>query len=256
MAIVETQVTDYCNSYIINTSEIDGQPTNTCRTQALAGCRLIDDASGETQRYYLGKACIGEHMYLNGGIAQVPTSEVCVIFGDHQYKLLKKFADHRDDVIQIAHPEEESRLFDGRTATWSELRFEIRQARATLLDSTEAVIRATDQLKPLVAQTVIQGADGACRAVLEYPIPYMNFAPDGHAFQVDVGPVLFAGVADEITRGIEGIKLAYIMYRDTSRAEFAIRVPTPVGNDGDTETLHYSKIVHTDARTTLYCLDA
>ena len=117
------------------------------------------------------------------------------------------------------------------------------------------MIRATEQLKPLVAQTVIEGAGGTSRAVLEYPIPYMNFAPDGKAFQVDVGPVLFAGTAGGVARGIEEIEMAYIMYQDPSRAEFAVRVPTPVGYGGDAQTLHYSKIFHTDARSTLYCLD-
>ncbi len=196
-------------------------------------------------------------MYLEGGIAQVPTSEVCVIFGEQRYKLLKKFADHQDDVIQIAKPDEEARLFDGRTAHWIDLRFEVKQAPATRLDDIGAVIRATEQLKPLVAQTVIEGAGGASRAVLEYPIPYMNFAPDGTAFQVDVGPVLFAGIAGRIARGIEEIEMAYIMYRDPSRAEFAVRVATSIGDGGGgTQTLHYSKIVHTDARSTLYCLEA
>lgn len=254
MPTTDSLITDYRNTYIINSSAIDGRPTNTCRTAALACCRLTDD-SGTTQTYYLGKACIGEHMYLDDGIAQVPTSEVCVIFGEQRYKLLKKFADHRDDVIQIARPDEETRLFDGRTALWTDLRFEVRQVLATRLDDVASIIRATEQLKPLVAQTVIEGEDGTSRTVLEYPIPYMNFAPDGKAFQVDVGPVLFAGIAGGIARGIEEIEMAYIMYQDPSRAEFAVRVPTQIGSQGDAHTLHYSKIIHTDVRSTLYCLE-
>jgi hypothetical protein len=256
MATPGSLVTDYRNSFIVNTSAIDGRPCNTCRTQALAGCRLINDETGETKSYYLGKACIGEHMYLDGGIAQVPTSEVCVIFGEQRYKLLKKFADHRDDVIQIARPDEEAKLFDGRTAVWTDMRFEIRRVPARRLEGVEAVIRATDQLKPLLAQTVIEGAGGASRAVLEYPIPYMNFTPGGGAFQVDVGPVLFAGTHSGAAEGIEEIELAYIMYRDLSRAEFVVRVATPVAQDSGLQTLHYSKIIHTDARSTIYCLEA
>ena len=255
MKPTETHVTDYRNTYILKTSAIDGRPTNICRTAALACCRLTDD-SGKTQTFYLGKACIGEHMYLDGGIAQVPSSEVCVIFGEQHDKLMKKFADHQDDVIQIAGLNEEVRLFDGRTAVWTDLRFEIKQVPATRLDDIGAVIRATEQCKPLVAQTVIEGAGGASRAVLEYPIPYMNFAPDGKAFQVDVGPILFAGIAGGVAHGIEDIEVAYIMYRDPSRAEFAVRVATQIGSNSDTETLHYSKIVHTDARSTLYCFEA
>jgi hypothetical protein len=248
-----TQMTDYRNSYIINSSAIDGKPCNTCRTQALARCTLIDDASGASDTFYLGKACIGEHMYLDGGIAQVPTAEVCITFGKERYKLQKHFADHRDDVVIIARPDEAAKLFDGRTAVWTELRFEIRRARATPLSTIEEMIVATESLKPLIAQTVIENPGLGTRCVLEYPIPYMNFRPDRRRIQIDVGPVLFAGPAGQVATGIEGIEMAYIMYTDLDRAEFAVRSATPVGSDG--QTLHYSNIVHTKATTTLYSLD-
>jgi hypothetical protein len=78
---------------------------------------------------------------------------------------------------------------------------------ATRLDDIDAVIHATEQYKPLIAQTVIEGAGGTSRAVLECPIAYMNFTPGGKAFQVGVGPVLFAGTAGETARGIEAIEL-------------------------------------------------
>lgn len=247
-----TQMTDYRNTYIINSSAIDGRPCNTCRTQALASCTLIDDTSGTSETYYLGKACIGEHMYLEGGIAQVPTAEVCITFGKEQYKLQKHFADHRDDVVIIARPDEEAKLFDGRTAVWTELRFEVSQAQATPLNTIEDMIVATERLKPLVARTVIENPGRGVRAVLEYPIPYMNFRPDRRQVQIDVGPVLFAGPAGHVANGIEGTEMAYIMYTDLDRAEFAVRSTAPVGSDG--QTLHYSNIIHTDAATTLYSL--
>ena len=43
--------------------------------------------------FYLGKECIGEHCYdAARGIAQEPTSEVCIIFCEGATALLKKFA--------------------------------------------------------------------------------------------------------------------------------------------------------------------
>ncbi len=248
-------ITDFRNSYIINSSEIGGHPCNTCRTQVLASCTLIDQASGHARPYYLGKACIGEHMYLDGGIAQVPTSEVCITFGEHQYKLQKKFADHRDDVIHIATPQEEVRLFDGRTAVWSDLRFEIRKADAVRLDSVESMIRAIEQLKSLVAMTTIAGAAGTHDAVLEYPIGYMNFRPDRKAIQVDVGPMLFPGTAGDVASGVEGLQLAYIMCTGLDRAEFVVRAPTQIGETSGARTLHYSEIIHTAAQTSVYAID-
>jgi len=250
------KVIDFRNSYIINSSEIDGQPCNTCRTQTLAACTLIDQASGREQAYYLGKACIGEHMYLDGDIAQQPTAEVSITFGQHQYKLQKKFADHRDDVIHIARPNDEIVLFDGRTAVWTDLQFAIRSDYATELDSLDAIISATEQLKPLVARTTIIGSAGTCGAELEYPIPYMNFKPDRSAMQLDVGPVLFAGVAGEVASDVGGLHLAYIMCTDLDRAEFAVRAPASVGEYDNAQTLHYGKVIHTEAKTTLYALES
>ncbi len=249
------EVVDFQNSYIINSSAIGGQACNTCRTQALAACTLIDQASGQEQAYYLGKACIGEHMYLDGGISQVPTSEVCITFGANHYKLQKKFADHRDDVIHIACPDDEVQLFDGRTAVWTDLHFAISKQKATELRTTEAMIQATEQLRPLVARTRVQGAKGDHDAILEYPIPYMNFKPDRTAVQIDVGPVLFAGTAGKVASCVEGIHLSYIMYTEFDRAEFTVRAATAIGEAGNAETLHYSQIVHTEAKTTLYSLD-
>ena len=115
------EVLDYHRSFTLYTSAVDGVEKNTCRTQILARCGLDDEESGASGSFYLGKACIGEHMYMEGGIAQEPTSEVCVVFAEGQTMLVKKFADHASDVVQISRLGEKTRLFDGRYAYGTDL---------------------------------------------------------------------------------------------------------------------------------------
>ena len=76
------EVLDYRTCFVFSTSAIEGVEQNTCRTQILAQCDLGNDETGVSATFYLGKTCIGEHMYMEGGIAQIPTSEVCVVFSE------------------------------------------------------------------------------------------------------------------------------------------------------------------------------
>ena len=93
-------VFDYGNSHIITVAAMDGVDMNTCRTQVLASCALTNIETAETHEFYLGKECIGEYMYENSGIAQVPTSEVGIIFSKGDSSLWKRFADHENDIVQ------------------------------------------------------------------------------------------------------------------------------------------------------------
>lgn len=108
-------VLDYSRSFAINTSAQDGVERNTCRTQLLARCTL-PDATGAAREFFLGKECIGEYMYQECGIAQEPTSEVCIIFSTEDSSLLKKFANHESDVEQAGEMAVPRKGFDGSYA--------------------------------------------------------------------------------------------------------------------------------------------
>jgi len=82
-------VLDYRSSFVINTSAVDGVDQNTCRTQIMARCVVDNRATGECGDFFLGKECIGETMYSDAGIAQVPTSEVSIVFSQGKSALNK-----------------------------------------------------------------------------------------------------------------------------------------------------------------------
>ena len=249
------EVLDYRSCFAINTSAKDGEEQNTCRTQLLARCVLTDKSSGQSEQFFLGKECIGEYMYQERGIAQVPTSEVCTIFGAQDSSLLKKFANHDNDVIQPGAMTVPRKGFDGSYANWTSLNFVLKEATARPLQNTDEIIAATLAGEPLVGRTTLDDAEGDWQAVLEYPIPYMNVHPPEDCFQVDVGPILYPDFAATAPSLVERLQLAYVMYNQLDAAEFALRVPTQVAEGQSATTLHYAEVIKMAAPSILYSLE-
>ena len=184
------KVIDFRSSFTINITADDGGENNTCRTQLLAKCALKNEGSGQSGEYYLGKDCIGEYMYKERGIAQEPTSTVGVIFGEKESSLQKKFANHENDVIQTGEQGARKKGFAGTYAYSKELNFNLKEAEARPLKTSEEIIRATLECEPMIGRTLLSDEENNWRAVLEYPLYYMNVHPPEERFQVDVGPVL------------------------------------------------------------------
>jgi len=243
---------NYRNAFAIYSSACEDAPDNTCRVQILATCTLIEGESGE-KVFYLGKECIGEYCYdAQRGIAQEPTSEVCIIFCEGPTALVKKFAGHERDVVQIADMGQKRRGFDGRRSHWIDLRYVLPDAEATALESADEVIAATLEGAPMVGRTTLTDAARGRSAVLEYPIPYINVHPPMKRFQVDVGPILFTDLASDEEPPVARLELAYVMFNEFDKAECAIRVPTPIGENEAAVTLHYSKVLRMEAKNELF----
>jgi hypothetical protein len=249
------EIYDYRNCYILYTSACDGVERNTCRIQVLSCCELTNEGTGKSHEFFLGKACIGEHVYPEeGGIAQIPTSEACIIFTDREHKLVKKFASHDRDLVQIAGLREKKTTFSGLEVYLTDVHFSLPMAQARVLESHDDIIKATLDFEPMVGRTTIWDADRHWRAVIEFPMTYINVLPRTNSFQPDVGPVLYPDFASTSMPLISRLELAYVMFQDFDKAEFAVHVPTAIGTDGECKTLHYSKVVYTDAKNELFSL--
>ena len=248
------EVLEYHRCFAVNTAAIDGVETNTCRTQILAKCELLNGASGEAGTFFLGKECIGEFMYQAGGMAQVPTAEVCCIFSEGESSQLKKFANHERDVRQSHRCGEKVQLFDGRYACWTELRLDLKTAPARLLETPDDIIAATLASEAMVGRTALEDEASQWQAVIEFPIVYMNAHPPAKRFQVDVGPVLFPDFSTEAPSPIAMLELAYILFNEFDKVEFAVRAPTRVADDHQAEALHFSRVVRLPARNQLFSL--
>jgi len=246
------KVLDYRNAFAIYSSACEDVPRNTCRVQILARCTLIEH--GEPGKaFHLGKECIGEYCYdAERGIAQEPTSEVCLIFCEGPTALAKKFAGHERDVVQIADMGQKRKGFDGSRSHWTDLRYILPEEEGTALGNAEEVIASTLEGAPMVGRTTLTDEARGRRAVLEYPIPYINVHPPIARFQVDVGPILFPDLASDEEPPVARLELAYVMFNEFDKAEFALRVPTRIGEDEAAVTLHYSKVVRMEATNELF----
>ena len=249
-------ILDYRNCFALNTAARAGVDCNTCRTQLLARCELTNQETGQTGEFFLGKNCIGEHMYKNGGIVQVPTAEVCLIFCKDDWMLAKKFADHDADLIQVGNDENNPPDFDGQSSYWSDFQLHLPCITARPLPSPDDIITATLAFEPLVGRTTISDTSDRWKAVLEYPVVYMNVHPPIKGFTLDVGPVLFPNFDSASIPLIRRMELAYILYKNLDHAEFAVRVPTQIVPSSPTQTMHYSKVMHMDAQNELFSLSA
>ena len=248
------QVIDYRSSFTINYSARDGSPKNICRTLILAKCALINEQTGESGEYFLGKACIGEHMYMDIGIAQEPTSEVSVIFNESETSLQKKFVNHEDDVVQSGPWGMKHRGFDGGYAYSTDLQFILTATDARPLATPQEIARSTLAGEPMVGRTTLSDGGLGWSALLEYPIVYVNLQPGHDRFQVDVGPVLYPDLSSTPDMLVDRLRFAYIMYNSFDEAEFAIRVPTSVAEGQPAETLHYSRVIKVAATHQVFSL--
>lgn len=250
---------DFRNSYAIYSAAKakDEVGINTCRIQLLAKCTLIDKSSEQSSDFYLGKECIGENVHLGHGIVQEPTCEACIIFCEGQHTaLIKKFADNANDVVQIGQMGQKYRVFDGTYSYWTNMRFILRYAEARPLITPQDIITTTLDCAPLVGRTTFVQSEKNWCTFLEYPIPYINVHPPVQGFQVDVGPILLPDIACDVNVKplVAHLDLAYIMFNNLNKAEFAVRVPTLIGEGEIASTLHYSRVLCIDVENELFSL--
>jgi len=245
-------ILDYNRCSAINTAAVDGIEVNTCRTRILARCELTDEESGQHEDFYLGKACIGENMYVGEDITQLPPSEVSIIFHERYYKLIKKAANHKDDIVQVQPHDKKVQRHDGKYVYWTDFSLDLKNVSARPLETADEIVKATLEDEPMVGRTTVADRDRKWRAVLEYPIIYMNVHVPSKRFGVDVGPVLFPDFSSTATPLISRMELAYIMYQRLDRAEFAVRVATRLTENDGPETSHYSKIIIMEAKNELF----
>ena len=95
-----------------------------------------------------------------------------------------------------------------------------------------------------MGRTVIDGT--RYLTTLEFPIKTMNASERDLIYQTDTGPVILPDFSREPDDLIVGFELAFVAFNCPDRAEFIVRVPTPVGEGID--VYHYSKAVRFDTQ--------
>lgn len=145
-------------------------------------------------------------------------------------------------------------LQDGGRASRTAVRRTLKDAPSQRLNTVDEIVDVALSDSILIGRTTFWNSDRSWRAVLEYPIGYINCLPRISAFTVDVGPIL-APDFDELrpSSPLACLRPAFILYKTLQQIEIVYRVATPIGHTG-AKTLHYSKVVHRPAECEIFRL--
>ena len=214
---------------------------NKARIQLDAIVDVVDEASGDTERFVLIAACRTEWVYAESGLFQIPSREYRNIYSRTEERSMGRGITYAGEVAR------------GRPVTDSFRSLEIDVVRFTasrVLDEPAAINEATENNIPLVGRTEIRGPDRTY--LLEYPIRTMNFRPENSSFQVDTGPLLAPDLESAEAKSIDRLEMAHIAYNRLDRVELILRRPTPITGDAGGElarVLHYSEVREHSATT-------
>ena len=220
---------------------------NMARIQLDAMIDVVDDSSGESERFILIQPCRTERVYKEDRLFQIPSGEYRVIYSLEQHRSVGKAMTYRGgrSVGRLVKDNFRSLVID--VVTFPNTR---------VLGTPAEVNEATGANHPLVGRTEIKDPQLPLRYVIEYPIKTMNFMPKDNSYQIDTGPLLVPDFDLEANSAIDRLEMAHVAFnhKHPNLAEFILRKPTPVTDDSGKELcqiLHYSKVRVDSARNTL-----
>jgi len=218
---------------------------NKVRIQLEALIDVIDEASGESERFVLIAPCRTEWVYAEDRLFQIPSTE---------YRMIYSLKDHRGMGSKIMYQGPSSKG-EPHFPNFSSVEIDVQTFTGTRQLKTPTEINsATETNIPLVARTEIRDAKRGRRYVMEYPIRTMNFRPEAGSFQVDTGPLLVPDLNSDEEKPIDRLEMAHVVYNRLDKAEFILRRPTPIADESAaevTKVLHYSEVVEHPAETVL-----
>ncbi len=218
---------------------------NSARIQIEARTVLTDEASGESDEFFLIVPCRAEWMYREDALFQMPNWEYRQIYSRTRGMGLCR-----------ALTSEGEQPFSTTLERYTSTRLVVKPlSNPRVLESDEAVIEATENRLPMVAQTEISDAESGMNALIEYPVKTMNYHPERNRFQVDTGSVMWPDFSALSDHWIECLCLAHVIYNRFDRTEFIVRRPTPVKVDAEEvcRVLHYSEVYQKQAKHTIFC---
>ncbi|MBT6155501.1 MAG: hypothetical protein HOL01_07445 [Planctomycetaceae bacterium] len=204
---------------------------------------VIDENTGESERFVLIAPCRTEWVYAEDRLFQIPSAEYRNIYSLTEERGIRQSLTD-DGTRSTGHPV---------TDNFRSLKIDIKTyAQTRLLKTPTEIVKATAENQPLIGRTEIREPGTKRRFVLEYPIRTMNFQPKTDSFQVDTGPILMPDFGVKAEKPIDRLQMAFVAYNRLDRAEFLIRRPTPVTNEDGKElckVLHYSESREIPAKT-------
>lgn len=239
----EPPVIDFARSFVTFFTK-PHQGGNIARILIDAACTITGERTGTARTFYLIAPCRSEQMYVDAPLFQMPNYEFCGVFTDDEVMIVRTHWTSDRDNREIASATERFAKVD--------ITVQHLPHPEALTDDAQAVA-ATLANRPLVARTELQNEARGRRALLDYPIKTMNVTRDPARLQVDTGPLLYPNLDATAEPAIARFEIAHVVYHQRDRAEFILRRPTPVGDEGAALAVtDYSDVRLVPARNTLF----
>ncbi len=231
---------DYGLSYI-HSAEF-----NSVRFLVESRTRLMDERSGRWIDYHQCASCKSENTFAERDLFRKDNYDFLPIFGEGYVLIFRRPAGLSDRYRQVCRYED----------LWGQPILKLREARgARILDAWQAVLDATSDGLPIVAQTEVWDAQTRLRAIMEYPVKTMNISRGRRMYQVDTGPVALPDLTKRYQRQIECLSLAYVAFNAPTFSDFVVEQPTPVTGTEGCRVYHYSNPFSLRAENRLFALD-
>lgn len=236
------EVLDFSRSFVTFFTRPE-QGGNIARIQVDATCTISTPGKG-SEVFYLIAPCRGERMYQAGQLFQMPNYEFCGIFTEREVVILRTHWTSEREQPEYARV---SDRFD---------RVEIRPRTmpAAQIGDRGDIVTATLRNRRLVVRTTLEDAESGSSAILEYPVKTMNVTPHHAQWQIDTGPLIVPRFDSVAERAIESFDMAHVVSCNFEKAEFILRLPQIVGEQGrePVRVTDYSQLLFADAAHRFY----
>jgi len=165
-------------------------------------------------------------MYKDDRLFFMPNWDWRAIFNASERVILRKYWESEPDNVSDL-----SRLAQYGDGLGAIVQLKHHSETRPLTEYTQVVEEALGT-RPIVARTEIFGPDRRVRAILEYPVRTMNARTTPPRFQVDTGPLIVPNFESEAEHAIERFDVAHVGYNVYDKAEFILRRPVAVQQEG------------------------
>jgi len=222
-------------------------PYNQVRFWVESRMRFIDEINNTVEDYYQCGSCKSEDTFAEKNLFYKDNYDFIPVFGPEYGIIFRRKAYLNDNYKSCPKVVE----------MWGGQAYKLKDAdKVVTLENNEAILKATHEAVPIVAQTEIYSPENGLRAVIEYPVKTMNINNSRNIYQVDTGPVLLPDLSKRYERTVDAVKLAFIAFNVPDFAEFVIEEPTPILHEGRElcKVYHYSKIINLKSKNTLFAV--
>ena len=225
---------------------------NNARVQIECRLRLHDKKSDSHEEFFLGASCKTERVGVERDIWTQPNADFAPVFSSRQYLHIKTY--DRVGCQVPLYPPTRGMQNDRPTGfvetAFDSVRLDIATSNALILDEAEAVIEATLDNQPLVAQTQIENE--RYKVALDYPVKTINVNERDGIYQTDTGPVLLPDFDCDWNGMLDGFNLAFSAFNCRDWIEFLVRQPSSVADN--VKVWHYNQSRRFDCVNHLYQL--